>query len=103
MLKKELKAQKTALLPHKNLTAALLFSIFFGPLGLLYASLWGGLIMLLLAIVVIGSRLPGPIILLWISCNIWSVFATQRYNGKIIEARIRNNDEEKNYSSSTSS
>lgn len=30
-------------LPYKSVAAALLFSVILGPVGLLYASFWGGL------------------------------------------------------------
>lgn len=96
---KQWQLQKTALLPPKNLAVSLLFSIFLGPLGLFYASLWGGIGMFLLSIVVFGSRLPGPMLFLWVACTIWSVVATQRYNNKIVEARIKMHHEEKNRSS----
>jgi hypothetical protein len=90
-----------ALLPYKNLAVALLFSLFFGPLGLLYASMRGGIIMVFIAFVVICNRFPVPIVIMWISCCIWSVMATNRYNNKIMEARVQINHEEKNCSSTT--
>lgn len=85
-------------MPYKNLGVALLFSIFFGPLGLLYSSLRGGIIMVLIAFVVISSHYPVPIILMWISCCIWSVMATNRYNNKLMAVRLEKTNEEKNYS-----
>lgn len=85
-------------MPYKNLGIALLFSIFFGPLGLLYSTVRGGAIMLLVAFIVISSRFPVPIILMWISCCIWSVMATNRYNNQLIALRLEKLNEEKNYS-----
>jgi len=87
------KIKRLALLPYKNLAIALLFSLFFGPLGLLYSSFWGGIVMIPIAIVVIGGRLPGPIIMFWILCSIWSVAAATRYNNKISDARLRSIDD----------
>ena len=90
-------------LPYKNLAASLLFSVFLGPVGLLYATARGGIIMAVIAFVVISSRFPVPIIITWVSCCIWSVLATNRYNQKLMEARIRNNtNEEKNHSPAAS-
>lgn len=90
-------------LPYKNLTTSLLFSVFLGPLGLLYASARGGIIMLLIAFVVISSRFPVPIMIMWVCCSIWSVLATNRYNAKLLEARMRKPHEEKNHSPAASS
>ena len=73
------------LLPLKSVAGALLFSLFLGPLGLLYASTLGGVVMLVFGIVILPTKLPVPIALVWIISCIWSVMATNRYNQKIIE------------------
>lgn len=67
-------------LPFKNLAAALLFSVFLGPVGLLYASTVGGIVMIVLGFVVASSLLPVPIILVWLGSCVWSVVAVNRYN-----------------------
>jgi hypothetical protein len=72
------------LLPFKNLAGALLFTIFFGPLGLLYASSLGGIVMLILGFITVCSKMLVPVIFVWISSSIWSVLATNRYNKKIL-------------------
>lgn len=71
-------------LPYKSVAVALLFSVFLGPVGLLYASFWGGLLMIPLGIVVVSSRFFFPILFLWLICCIWSVGATEFYNRKIL-------------------
>jgi hypothetical protein len=73
----------TSFSPYKSTAIALIFSILFGPVGLLYASFWGGLSMIAIGIVVINSKLSFPIILLWLICCIWSVGAIELYNKKI--------------------
>jgi len=67
-------------LPFKNLAAALLFSVFLGPVGLLYASTVGGVVMIVLGFIVVSSGLPVPIILVWLGSCVWSVVAVNRYN-----------------------
>ncbi|MBV8803133.1 MAG: hypothetical protein JO131_09300 [Gammaproteobacteria bacterium] len=74
-------------LPFKNLAGALLFTIFFGPLGLLYSSSMGGIIMLILGFITVCSKMIVPIIFVWIGSSIWSVIATNRYNKKILRQR----------------
>ncbi len=80
-------------LPYKNTTAALLFSIFFGPLGLLYSSIRGGVVMIVVAFIVLSSHYPVPIILMWVGCSIWSVTAINRYNLQLMKARLENHEE----------
>ncbi len=71
------------LLPYKNVATALIFSVILGPVGLLYASFWGGFAMIAIAIVVVSSKLYFPIIVVWLICCIWSVGAVEIYNKKI--------------------
>lgn len=88
--------QRLSLLPYKSRAVSLLFTLFFGPVGLLYASMWGGVITSFAAIAVFGSALPGPIIFFWLMCNIFGVMSVQWYNDKIIMAKLRLNNEKNN-------
>jgi hypothetical protein len=69
--------------PYKSVAGALLFSILFGPVGLLYASFWGGVIMTMLGIVVISNKYLFLVLLLWLICAMWSVRAVELYNRKL--------------------
>lgn len=71
--------------PYKSVAIALLFSVILGPVGLLYASFWGGFFMILLGIVVCSSQLFFPILLLWIISCVWAVKAVEGYNKKIFQ------------------
>jgi len=71
-------------LPYKSVAVALVLSILLGPLGLLYASFWGGLLMIPLGIIVLSGKYPFPVILLWLACSIWSVRAVEVYNRKLL-------------------
>ena len=71
-------------LPFKSVATALVFTVFLGPLGLLYATIQGGIVMLLIGLVVISSKLYFPIILLWVSCCIWAVKSVEKYNQALI-------------------
>lgn len=72
-----------AALPYKSSAAALLFAVLLGPVGLLYASWWGGVFLIMLGIVVISSKYFFPILLLWLLCCIWSVGAVEAHNRKV--------------------
>lgn len=72
-------------LPYKSVAVALIFSVILGPIGLLYASLWGGFVMIMIGIVVVSSKFIFPIILVWIISCIWSVAAVESYNKKVYQ------------------
>jgi len=71
-------------LPYKSAAVALLFSVLLGPLGLLYASFWGGVTMLVIGLIVISSKLLFAIAVFWITCCVWAVAAVESYNKKIM-------------------
>lgn len=88
----------------KSLGLAIVLTLFFGPLGLFYASITGGLIMcltpvLLFALFIFGAvadssfLLASSLVLLivfavsyWIICVIWSATAVSNHNNKVNEA-----------------
>jgi hypothetical protein len=76
--------QEKLTLPFKSVAVALLFSVFLGPVGLLYATSLGGIIMIPLGFFVMLTKLWVPICIIWLISCIWSVIATNRYNQKII-------------------
>lgn len=73
------------LLPYKSLAIGLLFSLILGPLGLLYASFWGGVILLPLAIFVLVNKFYFFALLIWIACCMWSVRAIEKYNRQLLQ------------------
>lgn len=77
-------------LPFKSVAGALLFSAILGPVGVLYASTVGGLVLISLGFIVLSAKLFVPILLVWVGSCIWSVVATNRYNKKIVKAMIKN-------------
>jgi hypothetical protein len=68
--------------PQKSVAVAILLAFFFGPLGLLYATVQGGLIMLLIAIVTLpGVILAGiPQFIVWVACMVWAGVAVSNQN-----------------------
>lgn len=78
-------SKKIYTLPYKSVAAALLFCILFGPVGLLYATFWGGFTMIFIGMVVINAKLIFPIILLWIFSCIWAVGAVESHNKKLFQ------------------
>lgn len=68
---------------EKNMVASILLSLIFGPLGLLYASVTGGIVMLLISIVVAIFTLGLGLLITFPICIIWAVIATNTYNENV--------------------
>ncbi len=79
--------QKNYFLPFKSVAGALIFCALLGPVGVLYSSLTGGIVMIVLGLLVLRAKLWGPVILIWLISCIWGVAATNRYNKKILRDR----------------
>ncbi|OGT60123.1 MAG: hypothetical protein A3E85_03455 [Gammaproteobacteria bacterium RIFCSPHIGHO2_12_FULL_45_12] len=73
-------------LPFKSVAIALIFSVLLGPIGLLYASFWGGLVLTLLALVLFFGRFGFLVLLIWFTACAFSVRAVESYNRKICKS-----------------
>ena len=75
-----------ATLPPKSMALTLLLTFLFGPLGLFYASVTGGIVMLIITLIIaiptfgIGWWLTMPV------CMIWGAIATNNYNASLAAA-----------------
>jgi hypothetical protein len=69
--------------PYKSLAGALLFSVFLGPVGLLYANVPGGIIFTLLVFVSISTKHSVAAIVFWLISCVCSAVAVNRYNRNI--------------------
>jgi len=74
---------------YKSIAAALLFAVVLGPIGLLYSSFLGGVVMIILGFIVVCAKYPVPIILVWLISCIWSVGAANRYNRKLVKSLLQ--------------
>ena len=77
----------TILVSSKSMVLALVLSFFFGPLGMLYATVSGGIIMFLFSIpVVLFTGGLGLVLTLPLGM-VWSAFAVNSYNNKLLGRR----------------
>jgi hypothetical protein len=67
---------------QKSVGTAFLLAFFFGPLGLLYASVAGGIIMFFVACILFFLLPIVGYVLAWIICIIWAVVAAGNANSK---------------------
>lgn len=72
-------------LPLKSVGVALLYTVILGPLGLLYASIRGSLVMLLAALVVISGHYWFLTLLVWIISCVWGVAAVESFNRNVVK------------------
>jgi hypothetical protein len=75
-------SQQTVILmtKQKSVGLAFLLSFLFGPLGLLYASVSGGIIMMILGVIIGIFTLGIGLIFVWIASIIWAVVAANNAN-----------------------
>lgn len=79
----------------KNMILALLLAALFGPLGLLYATIPGGLIMLcvfivllvILTIFTLGLGFFLPFFIVSPTCVLWAYMATEKYNERLMNGQ----------------
>lgn len=82
----EITLQKSnGLMPLKSVAVALVFCAILGPVGLLYSSYVGGIVMILIGFIVMRMKLFGLVLLVWMVSCIWGVGAVNRYNKKILQ------------------
>jgi hypothetical protein len=72
-------------LPMKSVAGALLFSVLLGPVGLLYSSLAGGIILIVLCFTALCGKFYGAASIFWLLSCIVSVAAVNHYNKKIFK------------------
>ncbi len=85
----ELTQQKFPIIPpFKSVAVALLFCIVLGPIGLLYSSVAGGVVMMMIGLLIVRTKLMGLVLLTWLISCVWGVAAVNKYNTKIIRMRL---------------
>lgn len=70
--------------PTKSVGTSLILTILFGPLGLLYSTTWGGIIMIVLSLIVGFVTLGFGLLITWPVSIIWGALAVSNANKKIM-------------------
>ncbi len=68
---------------QKSMAAALILTFLFGPLGLFYASVTGGVVMLIITLVIAIPTFGFGWWLTMPACMIWGAIATNQYNERL--------------------
>lgn len=67
----------------KSVAISLILTFFFGALGMLYSTIWGAIIMIVVTIIVATVTLGIGLFLVWPICMIWGALAAASYNKKL--------------------
>jgi hypothetical protein len=73
-------AAPTVLVQPKSVALALVLTFFFGPLGLFYSSVTGGIVMLIASVVIGATTLGFGLWLTWPACMVWGAIAASNAN-----------------------
>ena len=70
--------------PTKSVAISIILTFLFGPLGLLYSTVSGGIIMIVIGIILFILTAGLGLIPTWPVCMIWGVIAVSNSNKKVL-------------------
>lgn len=73
----------------KSVGLALLLSFLFGPLGMLYSTVVGGLVLFLVNLILIIPTVGFIVLLTWPAGMIWAAVAAQQSNNAVTSSQVR--------------
>lgn len=68
----------------KSAGVAIILTVLFGPLGMLYSTIGGGIIMMVVSLLVAIPTAGFGLIITWPICIIWAAVAASSYNKKLV-------------------
>jgi len=77
-------AQQIIVTSTKSVAISLVLTFFFGALGMLYSTIWGAVIMIIVSIFIGMITLGMGLFLVWPVCMIWGALAAASYNKKLL-------------------
>jgi len=77
-------AQQVIVTSTKSIAISLILTFLFGALGMLYSTIWGAIIMIIVSIIVATVTLGMGLFLVWPICMIWGALAAASYNKKLL-------------------
>jgi hypothetical protein len=76
--------QPQIIVTQKSMGVTILLTIFFGPLGMFYSTIVGGIVMLILSGIVAVFTLGLGLFITWPICIIWAAIATNSHNKNLL-------------------
>jgi hypothetical protein len=74
--------------PQKSVPLAIVLTIIFGPLGLLYVSILGAIVMFVVTLIISFFIFGLGFLFTWPVCVIWAYLSVKKYNSQIIQEEI---------------
>ena len=68
--------QRVVITPTKSMGISIILTVLFEPLGMLYSTIWGGVIMFVLSEIIGLLTMGLGLIITWPICIIWAAVAT---------------------------
>ncbi len=78
--------QKIVIVQGKSAGISFLLTFLFGPLGMLYSTIVGGIIMFFVSLVVGFVTLGVGLIFTWPICVIWGIVAVNSHNKQLVRS-----------------
>jgi hypothetical protein len=73
----------------KSVGVAIILGVVFGPLGLLYSTVTGAVVMFIVNILAAVVTFGFGLLLTWPICGVWAALAAKSYNEKLLGGQIR--------------
>jgi len=75
------------MIPTKSVGISILLTILLGPLGMLYSTISGAIIMFIVSVIVTIGTAGIGLIITWPICIIWAAVAASDYNDKLLNIK----------------
>ena len=83
----EVEAKALVMTPTKSAGVAAMLAALFGPLGMLYSTVWGAVIMFVISLLVGFVTLGFGLLLTWPICVVWAALAAKSFNKKLLSGQ----------------
>ena len=81
--------QRVVVLPTKSVGVAIILTVLLGPLGMLYSTIWGGIMMFVISALVGLVTFGLGLMITWPICIIWAALAAGSHNRRLLEGHRR--------------
>jgi hypothetical protein len=82
-------APAVVVLAPKSVGAAAVLTFFFGPLGMLYSTVLGAVVMFAVEVVVAMLTFGVGLVVTWPVCVVWAAVAASKHNERMVAASLR--------------
>lgn len=81
--------QAVIALSPKNVGVAIILTVLFGPLGMFYSTITGGIVMMVVTLIVAVLTVGLGLVVTWPVCIIWGAMAASAHNKNLMSGAHR--------------